>query len=318
MPSLSTKDGAVDDPGLTALLADFCARLDLPLSYAEQARRHFLPLADWLAGQARALRCPVIGLQGLQGSGKSTLAALLPELLQARHGLRVVALSLDDFYLGHAERQVLARSLHPLLRTRGVPGTHEVSLALSCLAALRTLPAGATLRLPAFDKTQDDRRPPEQGPCAQGPVDLVLFEGWCLGVPPQDETALARPLNRLEAEEDPDGRWRRAVNARLREDYARLWAALDALVVLQAPGFAPVAAWRSEQERRAAAPRGDHANRLMDDVALARFLQHYERLSHHALATLPARAEVLLQLDDARQVVASRYAAGHRSPEVRS
>jgi D-glycerate 3-kinase len=31
---------------------------------------------------------------------------------------------------------------------------------------------------------------------------------------------------------------------------------------------------------------------LMDQTALARFMAHYERLTRHALATLPARADL--------------------------
>ena len=69
----------------------------------------------------------VVGLTGSQGSGKSTLAARLPPLLAARN-LRAAVLSLDDLYLPKAERQRLAREVHPLLATRGVPGTHEVAL----------------------------------------------------------------------------------------------------------------------------------------------------------------------------------------------
>jgi len=39
----------------------------------------------------------------------------------------VEVLSLDDFYLGHAARLQLARDIHPLLATRGVPGTHDIA-----------------------------------------------------------------------------------------------------------------------------------------------------------------------------------------------
>ena len=69
----------------------------------------------------------MVGLTGPQGSGKSTLAAKLPPLLAAR-GLRSAVLALDDLYLTHAERRRLAADIHPLLATRGVPGTHDVAL----------------------------------------------------------------------------------------------------------------------------------------------------------------------------------------------
>src|SRR4051812_33755031 len=72
----------------------------------------------------------ILGISGLQGSGKSTLAT---ELIDAarRRGWSAVSLSLDDVYLTRAERESLARAVHPLLRTRGVPGTHDLTLLAS-------------------------------------------------------------------------------------------------------------------------------------------------------------------------------------------
>src|SRR5690606_13368304 len=106
--------------------------------YLQTVQQWFLPLAEQIlrraAGSRQAL---LVGVSGCQGSGKSTLAALLVLLARELLGLRAVNLSIDDFYLGHAERQVLARKVHPLLATRGVPGTHEVPLAMDTIAALR-------------------------------------------------------------------------------------------------------------------------------------------------------------------------------------
>src|SRR5690606_6884947 len=78
---------------------------------------------------------PVHAIAGLQGTGKSTLSLQLAELGRER-GLVVVPLSIDDFYLGHAERQRLGREVHPLCATRGAPGTHDVPLACAVLDAL--------------------------------------------------------------------------------------------------------------------------------------------------------------------------------------
>src|SRR5690606_4848540 len=156
----------------------------------------------------------VYGLSGLQGSGKSTLAAQL--VVEAgRRGLRALALSLDDFYLDAPGRAALARDVHPLLATRGPPGTHDVALACAVLDALR---AGRPVRVPRFDKLADRRLPPAQWSPVER-ADLVLFEGWCLGAPAEADAALAAPLNRLEREEDGDGRWRRWCNAALARDY---------------------------------------------------------------------------------------------------
>src|SRR5689334_11864372 len=108
-------------------------------------RPYALGLAQWIASKVRPGRLLTIGINGAQGSGKSTLAALLHDLLEDGAGLRTVVLSIDDFYRTRAERQGLAREVHPLLETRGVPGTHDVALARHVLARLRELGRGESL-----------------------------------------------------------------------------------------------------------------------------------------------------------------------------
>lgn len=235
----------------------------------------------------------VYGLSGLQGTGKSTLAAQLAEAARAR-GRRVAILSLDDVYLDRPQREALAREVHPLLATRGPPGTHDLPLALATLDALRD---GRAVRLPRFDKLADRRRPEADWPPAEA-VDLALFEGWCLGVPAQAPEALAAPLNALERDEDADGRWRRWCNRALARDYPALWARMDRLLFLQPPGFGIVPAWRWQQE--CALQAADPTRRGMTRAQVERFVQHYERVSRQALRTLPALADAVAPLDAAR------------------
>ena len=240
----------------------------------------------------------LIGLSGLQGSGKSTLAGQLVELA-ARRGIGALALSIDDFYFGRAARQRLARDVHPLLATRGVPGTHDVDLLLGTLDALRTATPRRPARVPRFDKGLDTRVAPSRWRSVARTPDFVILEGWCIGVPPQDAAALRKPVNELERDEDRDARWRNWVNAQLARHYVPLWQRLDRLVMLQAPSCAIVARWRDEQER---ALRRRNAPRALSPAALRRFLMHYERLSRQALKTLPARADLRIVLDEGRRV----------------
>ncbi len=238
------------------------------------------------------------GLSGLQGSGKSTLAQQLAAAA-AERGIAAETLALDDFYLGRRERAALAREVHPLLATRGVPGTHDLALFDTTLRALARATARHPAHVPVFDKGRDTRLPRSRWRRIGKPPRLILLEGWCVGVPPQSASALQRPVNDLERREDADGRWRTWVNTRLSREYARLWRKLDALVLLEAPDFAIVEHWRGEAER---ALRRRRAPRAMSPSTLRRFLMHYERLSRHALRTLPALADIRLVLDDARRV----------------
>jgi D-glycerate 3-kinase len=237
----------------------------------------------------------VYGIAGLQGAGKSTLAAQVTMLARER-GLRVATLSIDDVYLGRRERQRLARDVHPLLATRGPPGTHDLALACDTLDTLR---AGSAVRLPRFDKAVDRRLPPSRWRMVRQ-VDLVLFDGWCLKVPAETSAQLRDPVNPLERDEDPDGIWRRWCNERLGRDYPALWTRLDRLLWLQPPDFAPVARWRWQQEQ---AMRGAHSGRVgMTRTEVGRFVQHFERVSRQALRTLPGIADRTMMLDERRRV----------------
>jgi D-glycerate 3-kinase len=241
----------------------------------------------------------LIGISGLQGSGKSTLAAQLVAAAE-RRGTSAMALSIDDFYLGRRARQRLARAVHPLLITRGVPGTHDLPLLLRTLAALRVASPRQPARVPRFDKGRDTRLPPSRWRQVRRSPQLLILEGWCVGVPPQPASALRRPLNALERSHDADRTWRGFVNAELARLYVPLWRRLNRLVDLQAPNFAVVVRWRDEQER---ALRHRHAPRALSPAALRRFLMYYERLSRYALRTLPDRADICLRLDDRRNVL---------------
>jgi D-glycerate 3-kinase len=301
--------------GLDAVLAAFTAEQALPPAYADMARQWFLPLADalWARSQRQAVECPaspalVVGLQGVQGSGKSTLAALLVHLFNATQPSSAVALSLDDFYLTRAERLVLAEQVHPLLQTRGVPGTHDTTLALNLLDRLQKLgipEQPGKMQIPRFDKARDDRMPAAQWPELAGPMRLIVLEGWCVGLPPEPASALAHPVNALERVEDPDGVWRGYVNQALASAYQTLFARLDVLLVLQAPGFDVVQRWRRQQEQKLRASRPEAGLRTLDDEALIRFIAHYERLTRHGLAVMPERADQCFLLDAAQRVVAA-------------
>jgi D-glycerate 3-kinase len=255
-------------------------------------------LAEALAARIAASGRPaplIVGLTGPQGSGKSTLAAQLPGPLSAL-GLRAAVLSLDDLYLTRAERQRLAREVHPLFATRGVPGTHDVALGARVLASLGE--ARETC-VPSFDKAADDRRPRDQWPRFDGPADVIVFEGWCVGARPQPPAALVAPINALERARDPDGVWRRYANDALAGPYRALFDGVGFQALLLAPDFGVVLGWREQQEHALIARGGAGQS----DAELAVFVQYYERLTRWIAAEMPARADLVARLDAGRQVV---------------
>lgn len=279
---------------MTCSIAELIAAEELPDDYRDVVGHYWRPLADHLLTYPK--RPLVVGINGAQGSGKTTLCRFL-EVLCAEQGARAVTLSLDDLYLTRAERLALARDEHPLFATRGVPGTHDTALGEAILEGLL---GGRPVTLPLFDKAADDRAP--RGRHVEGPVDIVLFEGWCVGTVPQPEAALREPVNRLEAEEDPDGAWRREVNRRLATDYAELFGRIDVLVMLEVEGFNSVRDNRLRQEKKLASHNPD-GPAVMDETELDRFLMHYERLTRWTLAEMPRRTDVIFPIGDDQQPI---------------
>ncbi len=230
----------------------------------------------------------LVAISGCQGSGKSSLAEVLAATLN-QLGQRAVAVSIDDFYLGKAARQQLAREVHPLLATRGVPGTHDVAWLRRVLEALN---AGAgEIEIPRFDKGVDDRAGVERAA-----VNVLIVEGWCMGVQPQSAADLDTPVNALEADEDADGTWRRWVNEQISCHYLPLWGLIPFWIHLRAPHFSVVRQWRGAAET--ALPM----NQRMNAAALTRFVAHYERLTRAQLAQPPLGPGLMLALDEAHGV----------------
>ena len=272
----------------------FLQRNQLPDSYLAMAKEWFHPLLADISQRAQVSEGPqVVFINGSQGSGKSTLADYLCTSTAEQQGSQCVALSLDDFYLTREQRIELARDVHPLLATRGVPGTHDIPLAMATIKSL-IMGQDETL-ITRFDKSIDDRYPVQDCLTLSGPVGLIILEGWCVGATPQSDEALETAINRLEQQEDTQGLWRAYSNNALAGTYQRLFEMADSLVMLRAPSFDSIFKWRLEQERKMSMP-------LMDEAEILRFIQHYQRLTEHCLLEIPKRADHLFQLNSERQI----------------
>ena len=292
---------------LQAVLARFIQEVSLPDSVAFNFMSWYAGVTQSLAQRAKTADiAPIVGFSGCQGSGKSTLVALMATVMREAYGISAAVLSLDDFYLTKAARAALAESIHPLFATRGVPGTHDLALLNETIAALRQPGAEGAVPVPVFDKTLDDRTEMVHWRQVSAPVQLIFLEGWCVGLTPQSESELEVPINLLEAEQDPSLVWRREVNRQLATEYTDVFGHLDALLLLQAPSFDEVFEWRWQQEQRLSEQfQQDHPGRsdpTMSRSEVADFVLHYQRLTEHALKTLPDRADFVWELGTDRAV----------------
>ena len=281
--------------GLTPSSAALACHRALPGDAPEDYRQ----LAALLVDDWQRRNVASVGIGGGQGAGKSTLAGLLAQAGELL-GRRVLTLSLDDFYLTRAERERLAATAHPLFRTRGPPGTHDVA---SLSAVVRQLKDGhvASVAVPRFDKGADDRTGQAT---VHGPVDTIVVEGWCIGAEAAKPEELAAPINALEQQEDADGRWRRSIDQALAAGYAALHRELDELIFLAVPDLDAVLRWRTKQEQER--PQAQR----MAAADLARFIQHYERITRRMIAHLPRRANVVAYLNASHRIAGLRWRAG--------
>ncbi|MEH6822698.1 MAG: hypothetical protein V7629_02160 [Motiliproteus sp.] len=288
---------------VAAVEADFSKTLEslkVDIGLVEMLESIYVPMAAWIMEhRARHTGPLVVGINGAQGAGKSTLFNLLEVTLALGFGQRVVGFSLDDIYKTRAARERLAADVHPLLVTRGVPGTHDVDLGISLLDQLRQAREGAVVKIPVFDKSIDDRCPERAWQEWLGPVDVVVVDGWCLGAKPQSDSELLEPANELEINDDPDAVWRTYVNDQLGGRYQQFFGMVDLLIMLKVPDMESVFEWRTLQEKKLA-ERAGHLRqeglpeelKIMSESQIHRFIMHYERLTRMMLEQMPERADV--------------------------
>ena len=291
-------------------LEKFIKQAGLNDIFRHNVTEYFDAYAHRLAQLAEASSRPIIvGLNGAQGSGKSTLSQYLSQMIPMQLGVDCHVISIDDFYLTRARRKKLGAVIHPLLATRGVPGTHDISRLLECFQAFHE-PGVTSVNVPIFDKLNDDRTRKVQKIQKSARSTIVLFEGWCVGIPAQQPLALSVPVSSFEFTKDNNGEWRAYVNEQLEGDYKNLFSVLDRISMLKPPSFESVFDWRVEQEVRLVSRRPEDSPtapvRGMSVKQVSEFVENYRRLTCHAIEVLPERAHETWELRSDRLVIAEQ------------
>lgn len=287
-------------------ITPFLAKHQLPLKYQYLSEQYFVPLAEDILHSKPTDGPMLVAINGCQGSGKTTLADFLVTWINCNTAFNSIAISIDDFYHSHAHRQQLSKDVHPLFATRGVPGTHDTALMQQTFTALLAGKVGVPL--PQFDKQTDDPVTQALWPTNKQPVDIIFFEGWCVGSIAQQPYQLHQSVNQLEQYEDPEGIWRRCVNSCLANEYQDIFAMIDYTVMLKAPSFADVYGWRLEQEQKLMSHKG-RGQGTFDEQQLVRFISHFERITRENLTQLPEQVDALLSLDKVRDISAMKLRA---------
>lgn len=274
----------------------------LPESFSDTIEQFYNPLADKIAqNYITKKEVYFVGINGCQGSGKSTLTDYIAHYLTETHKLNVVVMSLDDFYLPREVRSKLSVDVHPLLDTRGVPGTHDTQSLKHIIESLKA--KKTDFLLPRFNKATDNPCPKEKWTLVEKPIDIVLIEGWCWGVKHQSDEELESSVNELEEHHDNDGVWRNYVNQQLKDNYEPLYGDMDFWLVLQSPSFDCVYKWRLEQEQKLQnRNKGLENSHIMSEDEILNFTQYFQRLSVHSCKTISHSADLTFYLDYDRSI----------------
>ncbi|MBU2923937.1 kinase [Colwellia sp. 1_MG-2023] len=284
------------------MLSTFLKEHKLPEEFKDTVKQYYKPLADRIFSKFNDAKQPYfVGINGCQGSGKSTLTDYIAEYLIDQYKVNVVVMSLDDFYYSSEKRNELARDIHPLLATRGVPGTHDVAALTKVISQLKAQETGFSI--PKFDKATDEPFATDLWYSIEKPVDIILIEGWCWGVKSQTAEQLQKPINELELQHDADGVWRNYVNQQLKSLYEPLYKNMDFWLALQAPSFDCVYKWRLEQEQKLEARNQGLTNsKIMTPAEVLNFTQYFQRLSVQGCNSISHSADTIFHLSPDRSI----------------
>ena len=270
-----------------------------------QLNKFYLPISKMIKDEYfKKKKTRIIGLTGGQGTGKSTISNILKIILKEVYELETVIFSIDDFYKTLKERQIMSKNTSTLFLTRGVPGTHDVKMLNKCLKYLKN-DKFKTFMIPSFDKSIDDRSSKKRWQKVKKKPNIVIFEGWCVGVKPQKKKDLINPINKLEKLKDKKRIWRQKVNLELKKNYKKIFNLVDKLIFLKVPSFKYVHKWRILQEKKLRIT--SKGKKTMTDKQVRNFIMYYERLTKHMLKILPKTAHAVINIDNKHRLKSIKF-----------
>ena len=266
-----------------------------------------IPLCFWINKKADKKKPYFVGLAGGQGTGKTTISSLIRIILTKYFKLKVFRISIDDFYKTRKERISLSKKVHPMLLTRGVPGTHDINMMLNFFKKAKNRKF-KRLRLPIFNKAIDDRFNKKKWYDLKDKPDVIIFEGWCVGAKPEKGKTLKKTINSMERVKDHKQIWRKYVNQQLKSKYKNLYSQLNCLIYLKAKNFSLLQKWRLKQERKLWINSKTNFNsKIMSTGDVINFMQTYQRITQNMFKLMPRYASIIFNLNSNHQIKSAIY-----------
>ena len=270
-------------------------------------RSFLIPLCFWIDKKADKKRPYFVGLAGGQGTGKTTSSSLIKIILTKYFKLKVFRISIDDFYKTRKERIRLSKRVHPMLLTRGVPGTHDINMMLNFFKKAKSKKF-KRLKLPTFNKAIDDRFNKKRWYDLKEKPDVIIFEGWCVGAKAEKNNTLNKTINLMEKNKDKKKIWRKYVNQQLKTKYKNLYSQLNCLIYLRAKNFNLLQKWRLKQERKLLLSSKKNSKlKIMNKEDVLSFMQTYQRVTQNMFKNMPKYASIILNLNSNHQIKTAVY-----------
>ena len=266
-----------------------------------------IPLCFWISKKANIKKPYFVGLAGGQGTGKTTSSSLIEIILTKYFKLKVFRISIDDFYKTRKERISLSKRVHPMLLTRGVPGTHDINMMLKFFKKVKSKKF-KRLKLPTFNKAIDDRYNKKYWYDLKKKPDVIIFEGWCVGAKPEGNNTLNKTINLMEKNKDKKRIWRKYVNQQLKSKYKKLYSQLNCLIYLKAKNFSLLQKWRLKQERKLLVNSKKNSKlKIMNKEDVLSFMQTYQRITQNMFKNMPQYASIIINLNSNHQIKTAVY-----------
>ena len=270
-------------------------------------KNYLIPICFWIAKKADNKKPYFVGLAGGQGTGKTTISSIIKIILEKYFKLKVFKISIDDFYKTREERIALSKKVHPMLLTRGVPGTHDINMMLDFFKKSKSKKF-KTMKLPNFNKAIDDRFPKNKWNKINKRPDIIIFEGWCVGARAETNKTLKKSINSMEKAKDQKLIWRKYVNQQLKNKYKKLYSQLNCMIYLKAKNFSLLQKWRLKQEHKLwlkTKKKGGH--KIMSKGDVINFMQTYQRITQNMFKNMPKYASIILNLNSNHQIKTAVY-----------
>ena len=266
-----------------------------------------IPMCFWIVKKASNKKPYFVGLAGGQGTGKTTISSIIKIILEKNFKLKVFKISIDDFYKTRKERLNLSKKVHPMLATRGVPGTHDVHMMLKFFKKARSKNF-KKIDLPNFNKATDGRFPKKNWYKIKEQPDVIIFEGWCVGAKAEINKTLKKPINFLEKVNDKKLIWRKHVNQQLKKKYKQLYSQLNCMIYLKAKNFSLLQKWRLKQEYKLwLKTKKSSSHNIMSKGEVINFMQTYQRITENMFKKMPKYASIILNLNSNHQIKSAVY-----------